>query len=186
MATACPKCRAPSLVRVHPEAPGTVLRCERCHGHWLSAEAVKGFGEVVDVRLTDRPVESTREKDRQTGLCPEGHGILRRARVEARDGDFHLERCQACRGVFFDAGELTTLATMHVLGQLDRYFDPDATREERRARVREHLDADVKATFGEAVFLELEDLVSRLDDHPKRSMALAWLTDRLTNAGEDE
>ena len=24
--------------------PGAVLRCERCHGHWLSDEAVRGFG----------------------------------------------------------------------------------------------------------------------------------------------
>lgn len=177
----CPKCRSRTLTRVHADdAPGVLQRCTGCHGHWLSEAAVHGLGEVVELRVSDPPYGSvSHERDHRTGLCPDGHGILARARVEIGATVFHLERCPACRGVFFDEGELSALATERLLGQLDRLFDPDYQRARRASEVARHLDEATRAALGDTLFDELAALAERLAEHPKRSMATAWLIERM-------
>jgi Zn-finger nucleic acid-binding protein len=176
----CPKCKSATLGLVHEEiTPGAVRRCSACHGHFLSADAVDRIGAVEEMRVTDPPPAEGKVADTRTGLCPEGHGILRRARVEAKDVEFFLERCASCRGVWFDAGELSSLAAMHLLGQLEAYWDPDYQRARREAEVQQHLDDAMREAIGAATFEKLRALAGELRASPKRAMALAWLAEHL-------
>lgn len=181
---ACPKCRTELLVPVHEaDVPSGARRCARCHGHFLSHDAVEGLGQVVELRLNDAPWPAAASADRQTGLCPDGHGIMRRAKVELHDRLFHLERCSACLGVFFDAGELSTLAAMHLLGRIDSFWDTAEQRAARQATVKKHRDDALVDALGNETFDELKRLVAKLSTNPKRSMAIAYLAERLR--GED-
>ncbi|TMB09829.1 MAG: hypothetical protein E6J66_13620, partial [Deltaproteobacteria bacterium] len=101
----CPKCKTQTLAPLAEDRvtdPDTVppSRCTRCRGVWLPHGAVDQH--VVPPSLDTEPAATS--ADEIPGFCPGCRGLLVRARVEASH-PFHLDRCPACAGVWFDAGE---------------------------------------------------------------------------------
>src|SRR5205823_4079907 len=90
----------------------------------------------VDAHLPPQPddaaVEAAPQADALPGFCPRCRGILSRARVDT-DHPFHLDRCNVCRGVWFDAGEWAAVASTEWLSHIDDLWDPVW-----RKKVREH------------------------------------------------
>ena len=178
----CPKCRDIELAR----APKGIraLRCPHCKGTWLPRDEAKL--EVVGALLDgESTIRAEFDPDQRTGLCPMGHGILIRAKVELED-PFHLERCVECHGIWFDPGEWHILASSHLLEHLDQLWDPawrHALRRERAAaEEREALAVDL----GRPTFELLGTLANALRERSPRlkSAALAWLAEEL--AEDDE
>ena len=171
----CPKCSAGALAAFE----GTVaLRCATCSGFWVPPEAL-GAPEVVallgqhDLRPTG-PLE----QDHRTGPCPEGHGLLRRARA-TNDDPFFLERCPRCGGVWFDPGEWSRLASAGLLHDVSNLWSPawrDHLSEEQN---RAALEADLRQKLGAETFDALENLATRLSEGRWAALALAYLRERL-------
>src|SRR5437868_5547759 len=128
MTWTCPKCRKPSLIILpgqkysdtDEKAP---LSCTECHGVWIPPAAAD------QLRHNDAPLphgphddEQHDSADKRGGLCPRGHGMLTRAKVELTPV-FYLDRCNACRGVWFDAGEWERTAALPMFTELDRLWD---------------------------------------------------------------
>lgn len=67
-----------------------------------------------------------RGPDARSGLCPEGHAILTRARVDTEE-PFHIERCASCHGLWLDKGEWNRLSDMGLVGEVDGLFDRPRT-----------------------------------------------------------
>jgi Zn-finger nucleic acid-binding protein len=171
----CPKCEAETL-EIARSTPGSTQpwRCRQCHGLWLdqrelpallreAPEVPAGAGEVP--RL-----------DGRGGICPSGHGILLRARVELEEDSFSLERCPHCLGIWFDAGEWQRLASAELLTRLPEFWSSAWQKQQRRERdQRSHLDW-AREAFGEDLFTQLQQTAAALRDHPRRSEAIAFLT----------
>src|SRR5512133_3248194 len=182
----CPKCRVVYL----ESAPGAfaqlsaneaALMCPTCRGYFLSHQVVEHWEKEPFVELSeDDPLPSNPEVDRKTGLCPMGHGILVRARVELDGVDgFHLERCGFCRGVWLDCGEWQRLAASRYLEHLDDLWDPNWQKQRRSEKLQRGLDRALSEQLGEALFRDLASVVFRLRSHPSRAQALAWITQHL-------
>ena len=146
---------------------------------WLTS------GEVGDIAgggrgfLSDDDRASIeRETDARTGLCPEGHGMLIRARVEA-ESPFYLERCSVCRGIWFDRGEWRLLAENHLLGHLSDFWSREWQKEQRRKRSCEAYLAWQKESLGGGLFEGLMELAERLKDDPLKGVALAFLEEEI-------
>jgi Zn-finger nucleic acid-binding protein len=172
--SACPKCKSIELSAPDPRA-SRLLRCPSCHGTWLPKDEARleAVGALLSNDSTIRPAQGG---DSRTGLCPEGHGILIRARVDIAD-PFHLERCAECQGIWFDKGEWNALARGHLLADLDHLWDP-AWRQRARARRAEVGFADgLKSNLGRPIFESIETLATALRDHPPaiRREAIAHL-----------
>lgn len=101
----------------------TIDKCENCHGIWLDGgERAK----VLEDKKTLKAIDTGSRKDAQKYdtmqaiNCPRcGNAMRHLEHPEQKHIGF--EQCDNCDGSFFDAGELTDLATFS-FSDLLRYF----------------------------------------------------------------
>ena len=103
-----------------------VDRCSSCHGLWFDD------GELEKLR-TREAAAALDIGDVKTGKkynaiedyrCPRCAGTMNRL-VDPEQTHIWFEQCDACRGSFFDAGELTDLATVSVSDFFKRFVTPE-------------------------------------------------------------
>jgi Zn-finger nucleic acid-binding protein len=114
------------------------------------------------------------DADARAGFCPNGHGFLRRARVEVAH-PFHLDRCEACAGVWFDAGEWAIVAASEWLKHLDDLWDPVYRKRMREERAQERHLETLRHALGDQVFEQVVAVAESLRAHPMKSIALAYI-----------
>jgi Zn-finger nucleic acid-binding protein len=119
-----------------------------------------------------------KEADRRTGLCPEAHGILRRAKV-AWTEPYFLERCSHCHGLWLDAGEWKRLVADNMISRLDELWAPSWRRELQRQQIERSERQRLREQFGEELTDKLELLARMLASHPRRNVAVGFLLDVL-------
>ena len=175
----CPKCKTEVLSREKTRTSSGAYvvapyACASCRGMWLAP----GEAETAVDLVEESPPAGPSPNDKRGGFCPFGHGLMERAKVDVDEG-FYLERCVACRGVFFDAGEWDRLARARLLADVDALFDPVFQKKQAAARADAAHRARLVAAIGADVVEGLEAVAERLVDHPAKHDALAYLFDRL-------
>ena len=182
--TACPKCRKPTLglapgALAEPGKPEGSRQCSLCGGLWLPRSLIEYWQHEPFVETgTGQTSAPPPIEDQRTGLCPDGHGIMIRARVNG-PVSFHIERCALCRGVWFDRGEWQKLAAQRFLDHLDDLWDPQWQKRRREEAGQRSLDQALVQELGSELFADLEQLARALRRHPARAQVLAWLAERL-------
>jgi Zn-finger nucleic acid-binding protein len=100
----CPKCKTQTLSPLGPERPATDMvppsRCTHCQGVWMPHEAISQH--LVPASIDNQ--HAAPAADGLAGFCPRCQGLLVRAPFDGGQV-FHLDRCPACAGVWFDANE---------------------------------------------------------------------------------
>ena len=118
------------------------------------------------------------DTDALHGFCPRCRGLLVRARVDG-EHPFHLDRCPACGGIWFDAGEWALVASSEWLSHLDDLWDPVWRRRVREKRAhRRHVD-EVERALGAETLKRVRAAIDALRDHPMRSLGLSFLIEEL-------
>lgn len=113
-------------------------------------------------------------QDQKTGVCPEGHGIMIRARIEVEE-PFYLERCSRCGGIWFDAGELEKIITHNLVGNLSDFWCKSWQSRRRKERSRSNYLESNRKLLGDDVFDEVMKLSEILGQHPEKGRAIALL-----------
>ncbi len=182
----CPKCVSPLLVAVegtHSKTGSSALACPTCAGFWVPPEVVALPGIIELLRERDAHPKAALQEDKRTGQCPDGHGLLRRARVTWHDPYF-LERCARCGGVWFDAGEWTRAARDQLFENLSEVWSPAWRKQLSDQQSHASLEVDLRAKLGPELCDLLHALANRLETHPHRGLALAYLVERLKHPDE--
>jgi Zn-finger nucleic acid-binding protein len=189
----CPKCRENTLCVLNT---GQLLGagedepayCSECRGIWLSAgdfeymaSAAEGKGGAKSSKVNhdaDAEAFDSEDLDNQVGACPYNHGILTRAPAPL-GGDFHLEQCPVCKGVWFDQGEFDVVYSLKMFRLLPNLWDPvHRSQTALSAEKGEHLE-DVRERLGSELFERLTALADDLRGHRFRTDAMAYLNERL-------
>ena len=171
----CPKCGAGALTAVEGSL---VLRCSQCAGFWVPPLALNEPAIVELLKARDMHPQRPLEQDHRTGPCPEGHGLLRRARV-TNDNPFFVERCSRCGGVWFDPGEWSRLADAGLLADVTNLWSPAWREHLTEEQNRASLEADLRQKLGSDTFELLENLADKLSQQKLGALALAYLRERL-------
>jgi Zn-finger nucleic acid-binding protein len=171
----CPKCAAGALL---PLEGSCVLRCAQCSGFWVPPLAFSEPDVIEQLKARDLRPPQPLEQDHRTGPCPEGHGLLRRARV-ANDDPCFLERCARCGGVWFDPGEWTRLAAEGLLADVTNLWSPAWREHLSEEHNRHSLEADLRLKLGVETFQMLDELAHKLSEPHLAALALAYLRERL-------
>jgi PAT family beta-lactamase induction signal transducer AmpG len=120
----CPKCRSDMEQII---IDGTeVDRCSSCHGLWfdsgeLSKLRTREAAAVLDIGDVKKGKEQNKIENYR---CPRCAGPMNRL-VDPAQPHIWFEQCGSCRGSFFDAGELTDLATVSASDFFKRFMTPE-------------------------------------------------------------
>jgi Zn-finger nucleic acid-binding protein len=172
----CPKCRAATLRPLQSAKDvsglaGLPQRCNRCRGFWVtlsSIGALEASGALSSVDEDSIQAES----DQRTGLCPEGHGILARAKA-SWTRPFYVERCLVCAGLWLDAGEWKRLSAEHLLGHLEDLWVPSWRKQMQQAHSAQQLREMFANRLGPELTRRVEALASELAAHEHADLGFA-------------
>ena len=165
----CPKCKTVELKQSNQNSPGI---CSACNGMWLMNLEIHKWSEA---RAEQSESDSNAiDYDQKTGMCPSGHGIMIRAKVDL-DEPFYLEKCTTCGGVWFDQGEWTRIAENNMAENLNNLWSQSWQRKQRQEKNRENFLQLNQKLLGDDVFNLLIDLSRALKDHPEKDRAIALL-----------
>ena len=120
----CPKCRS-DMEQILID--GTeVDRCSSCQGLWFDdGELEKLRTREAAAALDTGDIKTGKKQNKiEHYRCPRCAGPMNRL-VDASQPHIWFEQCDSCRGSFFDAGELTDLATMSVSDFFKRFTVPE-------------------------------------------------------------
>jgi len=122
--------------------------------------------------------------DDQGGQCPSDKSIMARAAIQVagEPAPVHLERCNSCRGVWFDGGEWSLLAAKHLLEHIDEFWSAEWRASQRHALEHEQYQRRLEETFGAELLGQIRSLAGALRNHPRRSQALALLREESSTA----
>lgn len=161
MKRTCPKCDdSPTLEAAARDA----MRCPSCRGMFVARGARP---DLDDSAQSDAETGG----DAVGGQCPVDRTIMSRAEI----GSIHLERCNSCKGVWFDAGEWSALAEQQLLDRLDDFWTAEWRTEQRRKKNAEAYEQRLHEEFGDELLAELRRVATKLRGHERRSQALALL-----------
>ncbi len=182
----CPKCASQILVPVdglRASSGAAALQCPSCKGLWVPPEVVALAQSAALLSQRDAKPSAASPETQRTGQCPEGHGLLRRARVTLHD-PYYLERCARCGGVWFDAGEWLRTVEGELLANLSEVWSPAWRKHLSEQQFHESLEGDLKTKLGAELLDLLHVLATRLESHPHRGVAMAYLSERLKHPDE--
>lgn len=113
----CPVCKVNMQTSTCHETE--VDRCPRCKGIWFDIlehedlRKVKGAADKIDVRTDD----SSANSEGKIIDCPRCH-VRMSPTHDAEQPHIVFEKCSACSGVFFDAGEFADLQEFTIAERL--------------------------------------------------------------------
>jgi Zn-finger nucleic acid-binding protein len=139
---------------------------------WLESEKLPGFIEASSEFHSEESGNS--EHDEHTGICPSGHGIMIRARIDIAE-PFFLEKCSLCGGIWFDRGEWQKIVNSNFARNLNELWCRSWQARQRRDSSRQSYLESNKKLLGEGVYNEIMLLAQTLKDHPEKGRALALL-----------
>ena len=165
----CPKCPSASL---KPKSFNSPLYCENCGGMWIEFDKLPEFIKNPD----ENPVvaSSSDQNDARVGFCPEGHGIMNRAKIDVQK-PFYLEKCSSCGGIWFDNGELEKVLSSNLTHDINDFWCKSWQNKQRKEKDRETYLANNRRILGKEVFDQIIDLSKILKGHPDKGRALALL-----------
>ena len=165
----CPKCKTTNLLRKSYESP---YKCPNCKGMWLENSKIPKFMKENSLSANEESMET--RNDDKTGLCPEGHGIMIRARIDTKE-PFHLEKCSKCGGVWFDNGEWQKIVKKNLTDQLAIFWCKSWQTQQRKQRGKKKYHEINRQLLGEDVFNQIMQLSEALQKHPEKGRAIALL-----------
>jgi Zn-finger nucleic acid-binding protein len=165
----CPKCKTALLRTPSPKSPSL---CKQCGGMWVANMATMTLEESSIEDLSNGP--GPLEPDSMTGLCPSGHGIMIRAKVDL-DEPFFLEKCTTCGGIWFDRGEWLRVVENDLAQSLGNIWSKAWQRKHSRQKNRQSFLEMNHKLLGEEVFNLIMELSGLLAGHPEKERAIALL-----------
>ena len=108
------------------------------------------------------------EEDHTTGLCPNGHGIMTRAKVDL-EPPFFLEKCPHCNGIWFDKGEWNRLLESDMLSHVFAFWSNSWKKEQQEIKARKRLEDMQKQRFGSQLYDQILHLAEKAKNHSKQT-----------------
>ena len=165
----CPKCKDQVLGK---RGYDSQANCPKCGGMWLEFDNLPGFIETL--KSSPETENTANPNDERTGLCPSGHGIMLRAKIDVEE-PFYLEKCGTCGGIWFDNGEWQRIVNSNLTDNLNEFWCKSWQSKQRKEKNRQNYLDSNRALLGQEVFDDLMKLAETLKNHPEKGRAIALL-----------
>lgn len=165
----CPKCKTTELKKPTYNSPHF---CKSCGGMWHLNDTNSSLPEITTEEIGNN--QDQNDHDYKTGMCPSGHGIMIRAKVDI-DEPFYLEKCTACGGIWFDKGEWHRIAEHNLADNLSIIWSKSWQRKQSQEKNRDSFLQTNRELLGDNIFNSIIELSEKLKDHPEKDRAIALL-----------
>jgi len=166
MSMTCPKCEQASLVG----GDHGTSRCPACGGMFVPRSRM---AELLAQGSSEIAAPKPTALDQEGARCPVDRSVMSRTVVQLTSTQFHLERCSACLGVWFDSGEWGALASSQLTEQIDELWSAEWRANQRREHDRTKYEERLEEAFGPELHQQLLAVASALRGPPPRSQAVA-------------
>jgi Zn-finger nucleic acid-binding protein len=153
-------------------------RCCKCLGFWVNLASIGALQQSGALESVDDEAAQP-EGDRRTGLCPEGLGLLLRAKA-SWTRPFFVERCGSCSGIWLDAGEWKRLSAEHLLEHLEDLWLPTWRKQMQAEYSAAQLEDMLRQRLGPALLDRLDALADEIASHEHGDLAFAVLQERFS------
>jgi Zn-finger nucleic acid-binding protein len=173
----CPVDKAETLQSATLTSGVPAHRCSVCQGIWISSNEYLTWLHNQAAPLAEKSIENDHIPTWDTQelkLCPDCDRILARYKV-LPGGNFRLDRCGHCNGVWFDKNEWEVLVERNLQDKVNAFFTHPWQLRVKEEETRRMLDKLYRDRFGPADYAKVQDVWQWLRDHPQRAMLLAYL-----------
>jgi Zn-finger nucleic acid-binding protein len=172
----CPNCQSTEFDRKLLDDTLQAMVCTACHGHWINSFQYWLWRDRHQEILPEKaPSAALAALDSNTTkVCPECFKLLRRYKV-GHGTDFSIDRCEVCRGIWFDKNEWEILRDRNLHDEVHFIFSShwqQAVRQDDMEKNRRRVLGD---RIGQSDLDRVNTFKEWLHVHPERSMILAYL-----------
>ena len=173
----CPVCKENTLNPIELLQGLPANQCSNCQGVFLPANAYMTWKKTLGRDLPDKEGElqidpSWEVKDLK--ICPDCGHIM--ANYKVLPGiEFYIDRCRSCNGMWLDHNEWEVLIDRNLHDNINEFFTRPWQDHLHAAETKNHLEAIYAEKLGEDDYAHLKHIREWLNQHPRRSMLLAFL-----------
>ena len=151
--------------------------CPDTKGIYITLEGYWNWLKKQPERLAHLPVgdegSCVIETEAKAKICPESGTIMMRCKV-GHDFDFYIDRSRT-GGVWLDAGEWESLKSRNFHDELHLIFTEPWQQQVRDQQAQKMTAKMLDEKLGAELLLEIENIKSKLKDHPHKDFAIAYL-----------
>jgi len=172
-----------TLVRTELEPALFAFRCPSSGGLWIDGEAYwnwvraqPGFPKPIESDAGE-PVEAA-EDSGQPLLSPRSGRLMRKFAV-GYELEFRIDFDRASSGFWLDAGEYETLRARNLHDELHLICSPEYQKKLASLAASRASDRRLVELIGAETCAKIDAFSDAVRGHPKRSLVLAYLRERL-------
>lgn len=172
----CPVCETASFEPVVLDQHLQGLMCMKCGGHWIKSFEYWRWRERNPDILPE--VEGWRELEAadmlQKKQCPECFKLLSRYNVGHGTG-FTIDRCEMCRGMWFDKNEWEILQGKNLHDEIHFIFSTHWQKEVREEGYEANRERALIDKIGESDFTRAKQFKRWMNNHTEKTAILGYL-----------
>jgi Zn-finger nucleic acid-binding protein len=173
----CPVCKENRLHEVSLENGLPALQCAGCEGIWISSNPYQLWWRAHRPELPAKEPEGPPEPVHDVPLvklCADCGHIMTRYRV-VPGLQLFVDHCASCNGVWLDRDEWAALVARNLHDKINSFFTEAWQTRLQEEETRATLDRMYLEKLGTDDYVRLQKIRQWLDEHPLRSMLLAYL-----------
>ena len=172
----CPNCEKHSLKRHEIEPKLTGLSCEKCQGEWLNTFQYLLWKDIQEEsqKISSEHVSIDTNDVQKIKHCPECNILMSRYKV-GKDLNFTIDRCETCRGVWFDKQEWEAIKSKNLHTQIHFIFSDWWQKQIREEEVESSRSKRLTKLLGEDGFEKLASFKEWLLSQKGQKEALGYL-----------
>lgn len=172
----CPVCEVSKFERVTLEDDLNALNCTECGGHWINSFQYWLWQEKLPENLEEVAGSGSFESEDiiKSKKCPECGNFLQRYKV-GHGTDFTIDRCEKCRGIWFDKNEWEILKDKNLHDDIHFIFSQHWQKEARDEQADKNREAMLVKYIGEDGLEKIKDFKNWYKDQKEKSIIQAYL-----------
>lgn len=182
----CPVCDEFTFVPKELTHELQVLECSKCNGYWLQSFQYWIWKENLASNLFDKPVQQvtseifTVNDSHDIKRCPECSKTLQKYKV-GKGVDTTIERCETCRGIWFDKNEWELLASKNIHDELHLIFSSHWQKDAQQEEIDKRRAHEMESLLGADDYAQLVSFSKWLEGNKHKRDILAHINYSLSD-----
>lgn len=172
----CPNCEKNTFDRVVLEEDLNALNCTDCGGHWINSFQYWMWQDRISEKLQETSGSGTIKANDiiSTKKCPECGKSLQRYEV-GHGTNFTIDRCENCRGIWFDKNEWEILKDKNLHDEIHFIFSNHWQADARKEKSEKNRENILEKLIGIEGLDKVKDFKAWYKNQSEKSAITAFL-----------